>query len=109
MNPRFLSTLLACASLAVGAFAADNTLSDAEKAAGWKLLFDGKSMTGWRAYKQPATQAPAGWEIKDGLLKQTPLGRFGTPEDIAPATAGSDKGIQGLVTIRSAAVKLARS
>ena len=32
MKPRFLSTLLACASLTVGAFAADNTLSDAEKA-----------------------------------------------------------------------------
>lgn len=26
-------------------------------------------------------------ELKDGLLKQTPLGRFGTPEDVAAAVA----------------------
>lgn len=72
MKPRLLTALLACASLAAGAFAAENSLSDAEKAAGWKLLFDGKSMTGWRAYRQPAAQAPAGWEIKDGMLKTIP-------------------------------------
>lgn len=72
MKPRFFSFLLACTSIVTGAFAADNTLSDAEKAAGWKLLFDGKSMTGWRAYRQPAGQAPVGWEVKDGMLKTIP-------------------------------------
>ena len=29
-----------------------NTLSDAEKAAGWKLLFDGKSTAGWRNFNK---------------------------------------------------------
>lgn len=43
-----------------------NTLSDAEKAAGWKLLFDGKTTTGWRNYKKD-TIGP-GWKVQDGLL-----------------------------------------
>ena len=44
-----------------------NRLSDFEIKAGWKLLFDGKSSSGWKgAYKEsfPST----GWEIKDGIL-----------------------------------------
>lgn len=43
-----------------------NTLTAAEKKAGWKLLFDGKSLAGWRAVKI-AGPAP-GWTIKDGVL-----------------------------------------
>lgn len=31
---------------------APNTLNEAEKKAGWQLLFDGKSMTGWHAFKK---------------------------------------------------------
>ena len=36
------------------AMAQPNTLSPMEKAAGWKLLFDGKSTAGWHGYKSPA-------------------------------------------------------
>ncbi|HEY7237393.1 MAG TPA: DUF1080 domain-containing protein [Gemmatimonadaceae bacterium] len=46
--------------------AQNNTLTDAERAAGWKLLFDGTSTTGWRGYKSPAV--PAGWHVADGTL-----------------------------------------
>ena len=43
-----------------------NTLTPAEKAAGWKLLFDGTSLAGWRGYQ---TEAPgAGWRVEDGAL-----------------------------------------
>lgn len=60
---------LAIATLSLGlitARAADNTLTDAEKAAGWKLLFDGKSLNGWSNFKK-STIKP-GWQVKDGTL-----------------------------------------
>jgi hypothetical protein len=43
-----------------------NTLTAAEKAAGWKLLFDGKTITGWRGFRTPTP--PTGWKAVDGLL-----------------------------------------
>jgi cytochrome c len=46
-----------------------NVLTDAEKSAGWKLLFDGRSTKGWRGYKQK--EAPAGWEVVTGSLMRT--------------------------------------
>jgi hypothetical protein len=49
------------------AVAADNQLSEAEKAAGWKLLFDGKSTAGWHTFKQKSFPAK-GWVVEDGWL-----------------------------------------
>lgn len=46
---------------------ADNTLSDIEKAAGWKLLWDGKSTEGWRSAKGPDFPK-AGWTVDNGEL-----------------------------------------
>jgi hypothetical protein len=43
-----------------------NALAPAEKAAGWKLLFDGKSMKGWHGYNGQSLQA---WTIEDCALK----------------------------------------
>lgn len=47
------------------AAAADNTLTTVEKAAGWELLFDGKTLKGWRTY---VGKSPGGWEVVDGTL-----------------------------------------
>jgi len=55
--------------LALPAFADDakhNELTEAQKKAGWKLLFDGKTLTGWRGYKMK--DAPGCWEVKDGAI-----------------------------------------
>jgi len=52
-----------------------NTLSEVEKSQGWKLLFDGKTMAGWRSYRQPSFKR---WLIEDGCLKN-PKGT-GRPE-----------------------------
>ena len=51
------------------AHAADNTLTAAEKAAGWKLLFDGKTTNGWRGYQKK--DPPAGWTVVNGELTRT--------------------------------------
>ena len=55
-------TVVACAS----AQAQNNTLSSAEQAAGWKLLFDGKTTAGWRGYKMDSM--PSGWQVINGEL-----------------------------------------
>jgi hypothetical protein len=48
------------------AAAAPNTLTDDEKKAGWKLLFDGQSLNGWHNFKK--TDIRPGWQVKDGTL-----------------------------------------
>ncbi len=47
--------------------AAPNTLAAAEKSAGWTLLFDGRSLDGWRAYKK-ADAAGLRWKVDEGAL-----------------------------------------
>ena len=67
---RFLGTmLLACAVLVLPAVhAADNELTAKERAAGWRLLFDGKTYDHW---EDPAKKSPPGdsFAIEDGCLK----------------------------------------
>ncbi|HVK13056.1 MAG TPA: DUF1080 domain-containing protein [Gemmataceae bacterium] len=43
-----------------------NTLTEAGKTDGWRLLFDGTSTKGWRGYRQKGV--PAGWQARDGAL-----------------------------------------
>src|SRR5438094_9963146 len=66
-------TLAACArgyiaapqQAAAPAATAMNTLSASERSQGWRLLFDGKTTTGWRGYRT----APIGaWMAIDGCL-----------------------------------------
>jgi hypothetical protein len=63
----FLSTVYSLA-----AEPAPNTLTDEEKSAGWKLLFDGKSMAGWRNFKK--TDVGPGWKIVDGAMTRADKG-----------------------------------
>lgn len=44
-----------------------NTLSRTEDSSGWKLLFDGKTTTGWRGYKRQ--DVPDNWLVANGLLQ----------------------------------------
>ncbi|MDP6479953.1 MAG: DUF1080 domain-containing protein [Phycisphaerales bacterium] len=43
-----------------------NTLSDAQIADGWALLFDGEQASAWRGYRK--RDLPAGWVVKGGIL-----------------------------------------
>lgn len=44
----------------------NNVLTEAEKAAGWELLFNGKDLSGWHNFKK--TDVRPGWKIQDGTL-----------------------------------------
>ena len=44
-----------------------NYLTDAEKADGWNLLFDGQTTTGWRGAHKEAFP-DHGWKVEDGQL-----------------------------------------
>jgi len=62
---------------AVALHAAEPTsLTAAQQAAGWKPLFNGKNLDGWRLYGKP-TPPGEGWKVEDGLLHKLPKVRGG--------------------------------
>ncbi|GAA0735136.1 3-keto-disaccharide hydrolase [Sphingomonas japonica] len=46
-----------------------NTLTAAERAQGWQLLFNGRDLSGWQAFG--GGPAPASWLVRDGTLVMT--------------------------------------
>ena len=78
LSPFLLALALSVPCLAEG----PNTLTARERAEGWKLLFDGETMAGWR---DPARKNPPGdaWTIEDGCLKANPGPRI--MEDLVSA------------------------
>jgi hypothetical protein len=76
---RTLPALLAAAALfgcsthqvstttAVAAWDAPNTLTPEEQRQGFRLLFDGTSLTGWRAFKR---QDVSIWQVQNGTIYQ---------------------------------------
>jgi hypothetical protein len=56
---------------ASGTETAANTLTEQERRDGWRLLFDGTSLAGWRGYKQPDA-AKTRWRVEDGWLTLPP-------------------------------------
>ena len=69
-QPTAVTLLVACLVVALPPAArtqaSRNTLTPAERAAGWRLLFDGKTTTGWRGWKMDTL--PSGWQVVDGAL-----------------------------------------
>lgn len=57
----------ACTSIAHAAESATKTLTEQEKTAGWKLLFDGNSADGWVSIGKD-TFPKSGWSVQDGTL-----------------------------------------
>ena len=52
-----------------------NSLTEDEKKAGWRLLFDSKTTEGWRGYKMD--KMPPGWKVIDGTLVRVSGGAGG--------------------------------
>jgi hypothetical protein len=64
-----MALMLATAGCAISKSAspaAPNTLTDAEKADGWRLLFNGTNFDGWHNFKREGIRP--GWQVKDGTL-----------------------------------------
>ena len=70
MKHAILIALALAAASVLDVTAADdsniNTLTPAEKADGWKLLFNGKDLTGWSNFRTNTVKS--GWQVKDGAL-----------------------------------------
>ncbi len=62
-----LATVPLAPRLVAAEMAPANTLTAAEKSAGWQLLFDGKSFTGWRAFTGTAVPLDK-WKVEEGTL-----------------------------------------
>jgi hypothetical protein len=92
-----------------------NTLTDAEKKDGYKLLFDGVSTKGWKGVGKPGFPEK-GWEVKDGVITvQANTGKEGpsggdiitdkqyTAFDLSfdfNLTVGANSGLKYFVTIK---------
>lgn len=59
-----------------GCKSSDNKLTDQEIQDGWKLLFDGKTLDGWRDFKGESGSITAPWTVEKGTLTA-----FGTGSD----------------------------
>lgn len=89
------SLLRACAGgCAVITFAAasapaqtPNQLTAAERAAGWRLLFDGKTFAGWRGLGYDSVPT-AHWRIVDGAIEKVASGNVPRIADGQPAAGG---------------------
>ena len=64
-----LVALLGAGGNPLSAQGAPNTLTAAERKAGWQLLFDGKTTKDWRGYR--ADTMPTAWHVADGTLTKT--------------------------------------
>src|SRR5262245_25814940 len=64
MHCPLLHSLCVALFIAGACIAADNQLTDAEKDAGWQLLFNGQDLTGWRCNNDK----PIATKIEDGAL-----------------------------------------
>ena len=64
MKKRMVALISLGVLLSLGGFCAmTNTLTTAEKTAGWRLLFDGKTLDGWQI-----TGSADGWRVENGEI-----------------------------------------
>ncbi len=64
-----------------------NTLTPAERAAGWRLLFDGRTLAGWRGLGYD-TVPTAHWVVVNGVIKKIASGDVPRVADGRPLVGG---------------------
>jgi hypothetical protein len=75
------------ASLCAQSSHSPNTLSAAERAAGWRLLFDGRTLAGWRGLGLDSVPT-AHWNVVDGTIHKVASGNVPKMPDGQPANGG---------------------
>jgi hypothetical protein len=100
-RPAFLCRLspivfaaVVCAFAGAAAAQSPNQLSAEEPSAGWRLLFDGTSLAGWRGLGYDSVPT-AHWRVVDGAIAKTPSAKVQRQADGQPAAGGD------LMTIES--------
>ena len=63
----WLGAALIAVLLAVGCSPKHNVLTSKEKADGWQLLFDGRTLDGWRDFNGDSLTGP--WTVVDGAIQ----------------------------------------
>jgi hypothetical protein len=64
-----------------------NQLTDAERSAGWRLLFDGRTLAGWRGLGYDTVPA-AHWVVVEGTIKKIANGNVARQADGQPLHGG---------------------
>ncbi|MEP7347049.1 MAG: DUF1080 domain-containing protein, partial [Gemmatimonadaceae bacterium] len=64
-----------------------NALTKAERASGWRLLFDGKTLKGWRGLGYDSVPT-AHWKVENGAIKKIASGNVTKMKDGQPANGG---------------------
>jgi hypothetical protein len=76
MKVRVLGSMLTVLLATTALGQQTRSLTPAEHAAGWQVLFDGTSTDAWRGYRRPGFPEK-GWVVEDGALKVTAGGGGG--------------------------------
>ncbi|NEW81411.1 MAG: DUF1080 domain-containing protein [Mariniphaga sp.] len=71
----FFAGMLLIATVLFSCTEKQNVLTDQEKQDGWKLLFDGQTLNGWKNYNEPGI---TGWSAQDGNLASSGTGSDST-------------------------------
>ncbi|MEE8585773.1 MAG: DUF1080 domain-containing protein [Acidobacteriota bacterium] len=82
--PLWMMATVLIAPLAAQTSTPPNSLSGKESQQGWKLLFDGRTLEGWRGFGKD--QVPAAWKVEGGALAFAAQGEGGdlmTEEEFA--------------------------
>jgi 3-keto-disaccharide hydrolase len=84
-----IATMLVILTAATTAHAqaVPNKLTSAERAAGWRLLFDGKTLTGWRGLGYDSVPT-AHWKVTNGAIQKIASGNVPKMPDGQPANGG---------------------
>jgi len=87
MIPRAVLTVLTVFTVPTFATAQPNTLTATERAQGWRLLFDGSTLNGWRGLGYDSVPT-AHWKVEGGTIRKIPNGEIPRLPDGQPAGGG---------------------